>query len=141
MANLASDVRRGTTMTRAISTDTVLGKAIATLVAALMLAMAAGSAWAHHGWHEYDADKRATITGTIRELHFVNPHVTLVLETPDKTWTVMLAAPTRLQDRGITEDMLAVGRSVTIEGLPHKTEDNHFRAERMILGGKTIELR
>jgi hypothetical protein len=128
-------------MTHALSIETILGKAIVTLIAALMLVAAAGSASAHHGWSEYDANKRATITGTIRELHFGNPHVTIVLETPDKTWNVMLASPARLQSRGVMEQMLATGQSVTIEGLPHKTKENEFRAERMILGGTTIELR
>jgi hypothetical protein len=128
-------------MTRAISIDTTFGRVIVTLVAALMLVIAARSAMAHHGWSEYDADKRATITGTISELHFGNPHVTIVLKTEDKVWNVMLAAPSRLMSRGCTAEMLAVGRAVTVEGLPHKTKEDEFRAERMTLDGKTIELR
>jgi Family of unknown function (DUF6152) len=130
-----------TNMTRAISIDTTLGRAIVTLTAALMLVIAAGAAMAHHGWSEYDAAKRTTIRGTISELHFGNPHVTIVVKTEDKLWNVMLAAPSRLKSRGCTAEMLAVGHDVTIEGLPHKTEDHEFRAERMILGGTTIELR
>jgi len=128
-------------MTRALSIDTALGRAIVTLIAALMLVIVAGSASAHHGWSEYDTDKRATITGTIRELRFGNPHVTIMLETADKTWNVMLASPARLRSRGVIADMLAVGQSVDIEGLPHKTKENDFRAERMTLGGTTVELR
>jgi Family of unknown function (DUF6152) len=64
-------------MARTISIEPILGRAIVTLIAALMLVIASGSARAHHGWSEYDAAKRATITGTIDELHFANPHVTL----------------------------------------------------------------
>jgi uncharacterized protein DUF6152 len=128
-------------MTRAVSIDTSFSRAIVILIAALMLVVAARSATAHHGWSEYDADKRATITGTISELHFGNPHVTIVLKTEDKVWNVMLAAPSRLISRGCTEQMLAVGRGVTVEGLPHKTKEDEFRAERMTLDGKTIELR
>lgn len=125
-------------MTRIVSIDTMLGRAI---VAALMLVIAAGSAMAHHGWAEYDAEKRATITGTISELHFGNPHVTIVLRTDDSVWNVMLTAPSRLKNRGCTAEMLAVGQSVTVEGLPHKTQEHEFRAERMTLNGTTIELR
>jgi hypothetical protein len=116
-------------------------RAAITLLASLVLVAGAGTAWAHHGWSEYDAGKRATLAGTIRELHFGNPHATIVLETSDKTWNVMLDSPARLQNRGVTADMLSVGQSVTIEGLPHKTKDGEFRAERLMLGGKTIELR
>lgn len=128
-------------MTRSVSIDIVAGRAMVVLVAALMLVIAAGSAMAHHGWAEYDAEKRATITGTISELHFGNPHVTIVLQTDDGVWNVMLAAPSRLKNRGCTAEMLAVGQSVTIEGLPHKTKEHEFRAERMTLDGTTIELR
>jgi hypothetical protein len=128
-------------MIRTLSTHTVLGRTIVTLIAGLMLMIAAGSASAHHGWSEYDTDKRATITATIRELHFGNPHVTIVLQASDKSWNVMLASPARLQSRGVTAEMLAAGQSLTIEGLPHKTKDNEFRAERMTLGGTAVELR
>jgi len=128
-------------MTRAMSIEAILARAIVTLVAALMLAITAGSAMAHHGWSEYDAAKRATVTGTISELHFGNPHVTIVVKSDDTLWNVMLAAPSRLKSRGCTAEMLSVGQQITIEGLPHKTQDHEFRAERIILGGKTIELR
>lgn len=128
-------------MTRAISIHTILGRVIVTTISALMLVVAAGGAMAHHGWSEYDVDKRMTITGAISELHFGNPHVTIVVKTEDKVWNVMLAAPLRLKSRGCSAEMLAVGQEVTIEGMPHKVEGNEFRAERMILVGKTIELR
>jgi uncharacterized protein DUF6152 len=128
-------------MPRLRSKDTLIAQAILALVAILLLVAAAGSAWAHHGWSEYDANKRATLTGTVRELHFGNPHVTLLLETPDKVWNVMLASPARLKSRGVTEGMLATGKEITVEGLPHKTKQDEFRAERMTLGGMTVELR
>ena len=128
-------------MPRLRSKDTLIAQAILALVAILLLVAAAGSAWAHHGWSEYDANKRATLTGTVRELHFGNPHVTLLLETPDKVWNVMLASPARLKSRGVTEGMLATGKEITVEGLPHKTKQDEFRAERMTVGGMTVELR
>jgi hypothetical protein len=37
--------------------------------------------------------------------------------------------------------MLATGKEITVEGLPHKTKQDEFRAERMTLGGMTVELR
>ena len=52
-------------MTRAIVIDLCFVRAIVTLITALMLAILASRAEAHHGWAEYDASKRATLTGTI----------------------------------------------------------------------------
>ncbi len=128
-------------MAGTMSTRMPLGRAIPSLLAALMLIVTAGSAGAHHGWSEYDSARRATMSGTISELHFGNPHVTIVLESNGELWNVMLASPSRLESRGCTAEMLAVGQAVTIEGLPHKSKEHAFRAERMVLGGKTIELR
>jgi len=128
-------------MTQTIANAALSRRAFIGLAGSLTLAMAAGRAWAHHGWSEYDASKRATLAGTIRDLHFSNPHATLVLEAGGKMWSVMLDSPARLQNRGVTAAMLAVGRSITIEGLPHKTRENEFRAERIVLDGKSIELR
>ncbi len=134
-------MKKSSSMARTISIESTLGQAIVTLVAALMLVIAAGSAMAHHGWSEYDAAKRATMTGAISELHFGNPHVTIVVKSGDTLWNVMLAAPSRLKSRGCSAEMLSVGQEITIEVLPHKTRDHEFRAERISIGGKTIELR
>ena len=128
-------------MIRATAIDPRFVRALVTLIAALMLAILAGRAEAHHGWAEYDASKRATLTGTIDELHFGNPHVTIVLNVAGTNWNVMLASPSRLDSRGCTAEMLAVGATVTIEGLPHKRHADAFRAERIIVHGMTIELR
>ena len=128
-------------MTRMISTCIALRKAVFALVLGFLMTMMAQSAWAHHGWSDYDESKRATLTGTIRELHFGNPHASIVLETPTETWYVMLDSPLRLQNRAVTEEMLSVGKSITLEGVPHKSKKGAFRAERLMIGGKTIELR
>jgi hypothetical protein len=37
--------------------------------------------------------------------------------------------------------MLAIGRSITMQGLPHKARENEFRAERIVPDGTSIELR
>jgi hypothetical protein len=42
------------------------------------------------------------MTGTIKELHFGNPHVTIVMKSDGELWNVMLAAPSRLKSRGCT---------------------------------------
>jgi len=128
-------------MACAISIDIGSTRAIITLIAALMLAILVAPAKAHHGWSDYDASKRATISGTVSELHFGNPHVTIIISADGKSWNVMLAAPSRLQSRGCTAEMLAVGRAVTIEVLPHRTHAGDFRAERLTVDGMTVELR
>jgi Family of unknown function (DUF6152) len=111
------------------------------LAGLLSLGVLSTGALAHHGWGGYDATQNLTLTGTIREATYSNPHGTLQLETPEKTWLVILSPPLRMQNRGLTADMLAVGAMATVEGYPHKTNPIEMRAERITIDGRTTELR
>jgi len=64
-------------------------------------ALAALPAFAHHGWSEYDSTKPLTLTGTILESGYEHPHGHVRLETPRKTWMVILAPPSRMDNRGL----------------------------------------
>jgi len=95
---------------------------------------------AHHGWSGYET-QISKMSGVIEESSYSNPHGSLRLKTPDKTWVVVLAPPSRMSNRGLTQDMLKVGTTVSVEGYVHKTDPNEMRAERISVAGKTIELR
>jgi Family of unknown function (DUF6152) len=100
-----------------------------------------GSALAHHGWSGYDSERPMTLTGVIRESGYENPHGYIVLEGEARTWHVVLAPPTRMQSRGLPRDALAEGAEATVEGYPHRTTPDELRAERITVGGRTVELR
>lgn len=53
----------------------------------------------------------------------------------------MLALPSRMTNRGLTPEMIKVGAHVSVEGYQHKTDAEEMRAERIIVDGKTVELR
>lgn len=104
--------------------------------------LAAGGALAHHGWSGYDSDRAMTLTGTIREAGYENPHGYVKLETEEgKTWHVVLAPPARMRNRGLPREALAPGAEATVEGYPHRTEPDELRAERITLDERTVELR
>jgi hypothetical protein len=44
-------------------------------------------------------------------------------------------------NRGLPAEALKVGMTVTVEGYPHKTEAEELRAERIMVEGKSVELR
>jgi Family of unknown function (DUF6152) len=106
----------------------------------VVLAVVAGAA-AHHGWSGYDASQVLTLTGTIKEFGYEHPHGSVRLETPGKTWVVVLAPPSRMENRGLKREMLAPGTSATVVGYPNRTEPDEMRAERITIAGKTTELR
>lgn len=114
----------------------------AILTAVLATTLCAGwPASAHHGWSEYDSSKALKLTGTVRESGYEHPHGHIRLETPGKTWTVVLAPPSRMERRGLPAASIKPGAQVTVAGYPNRTKLDEMRAERITAGGKTVELR
>ena len=95
----------------------------------------------HHGWSSYDQTKTLNFTGKILEMGYESPHGMIKLEVKKKTWTVVLAPPSRMESRGLTQDMLKVGETATVVGYPHLKVKDEMRAERITIGDKTTELR
>jgi hypothetical protein len=113
-------------------------------VAVLVGCISTGLAFAHHGWSSYDADKTLTLTGTLRESSYSNPHGMTRLQVDGKdgkNWLVILAPPSRMSARGLTQEMLKDGTTATVVGYPHREKADELRAERITINGKTIELR
>jgi hypothetical protein len=108
---------------------------------AVALGLAAAVTQAHHGWSEYDNSRALNLTGVIRESGYEHPHGHVRLETPGKTWLVILAPPSRMQSRGLPPDALKPGRQATVVGYPNRSKPEEMRAERIITDGKTVELR
>lgn len=100
-----------------------------------------GLAWAHHGWSEYDSSKALKLTGKVLASGYEHPHGHVRLETPGKTWNVVLAPPSRMQRRGLEKDALKPGAAVTVEGYPNRSKGDEMRAERISVNGKSVELR
>jgi hypothetical protein len=105
------------------------------------LALMPAAAPAHHGWSGYDATRVLNLTGTVRDAGYEHPHGYVRLETPDKTWLVVLAPPSRMENRGLLREMLKPGTQATVVGYPNRADPGEMRAERITIGDKTTELR
>jgi hypothetical protein len=112
----------------------VLGTAAAFSMALSVVAVA------HHGWSGYETEIRK-VSGVIDQSSYSNPHGSIRLKAADKTWVVVLAPPSRMGNRGLTEEMLKAGTTVSVDGYQHMSDKNEMRAERISIDGKTIELR
>ena len=106
-----------------------------TLIAAAM------PAFAHHGWSEYDNSKVLQLTGTVAESGYEHPHGYIRLVTPGKTWHAVLAPPSRMNARGLPPEAIKKGSTVSVVGYANRNKPDEMRAERIIAGGKTVELR
>lgn len=103
--------------------------------------LAAAAAHAHHGWSEYDSGNLINATGVIMESGYVHPHGHIKLEVPGRTWLVVLAPPSRMENRGLPAADIKAGATVTVVGYANRNKPEELRAERIIVNGKTTELR
>jgi hypothetical protein len=101
----------------------------------------AGTALAHHGWTGYDSNKTLTLTGVITQSEYINPHGMIRFQDSGKNWVAVLAPVSRMNSRGLSQEMLKVGTTVTVVGYPHLEKTEEMRAERITVAGKTVELR
>jgi hypothetical protein len=108
---------------------------------ALLAMFIAAQAVAHHGWSEYDATQPLKLSGTIENFGYEHPHGFVRLKTADKTWTVVLAPPTRMENRGLSKEMLDAGNRATVQGYPNRNKPDELRAEQITIDEKTTKLR
>lgn len=107
----------------------------------LLALVVATQAFAHHGWNEYDSSKPLELTGVIEESGYEHPHGFVRLKTADKVWTVVLAPPTRMENRGLSREMLANGKKASVQGYPNRNKPEELRAEHITVDQKTVPLR
>src|SRR5581483_5164624 len=58
---------------------------VVSLVALGALLLLSGPAFAHHGSAAYDMSKTITVTGTVTEFQYINPHVLITMDVKNPT--------------------------------------------------------
>ena len=97
-------------------------------------------AFAHHGWG-WATDEEFEITGKITNVRLGNPHGEVTLDVKGEKWLVEVGQPWRNERAGLTEDLLSVGRSITVHGhRSAKPSELLVKAERVIIDGKSYNL-
>ena len=82
-------------------------------------------AWAHHSHANYSETEWAFLEGTVREIHWMNPHSWIYLEVVDadgatKAWALEGASVTTLRRDGWTQDSVEVGDTLSLRCHPLK---------------------
>ena len=106
----------------------------------LAMALVPLAAAAHHGW-AWAEDEEFTLTGVIRGVRLGNPHGELDVEAADGMWVAEIGQPFRNEAAGLTDELLAIGTDVTLEG--HRSRDPEeklMKAERVIIAGTMYNL-
>ncbi len=98
-------------------------KTIGTVVATALLAAVATQAVAHHSGAMFDEKKEVTVSGTVKEFQYTNPHSWLLVDVKGKdgkvtTWGFEAEGPSSLTRAGIRKSDFAPGTPITITGHP-----------------------
>lgn len=107
----------------------------------VLMALVPAVAFAHHGWSSYDAGKTLTLKAPLKDVNWGNPHGSAKVTWEKADWDVVLAPVSRMEARGLSQDMISKGQTVTLVGYPRTDGTKEMRIERVIVGDKTVELR
>jgi hypothetical protein len=121
-------------------------KVIVNLTCLVALLVFSVSAFAHHGAAAYDTDKSMTLTGTVTDFQFINPHVLISMNVKDPStgkmqeWKGELTSPNRLSRAGWTRSTIKPGDQVTLVGSPAKSGVTTMWIRKVMKNGQEVSL-
>jgi hypothetical protein len=104
-----------------------------------------GPAFAHHGAAAYEMSKTVSVTGTVTDFQFVNPHVLIAMDVKDASgkvekWHGELTSPNHLSRAGWTKSTLKPGDQVTLIGGPAKSGSPTMWIRKIMKDGEEVSL-
>ncbi len=92
---------------------------------ALAISAAAIPAYAHHSYAMFDASKKLTLEGTIKEFQWTNPHSWILMMAPNEAgvmeqWAIELGSPSGLARQGWVPKTIVPGDKVMMTMHPLK---------------------
>ncbi len=109
------------------------------------IALCASTVTAHHSVAAgFDMDAPVTLTGTIREMEWINPHSRMFFEVETEngevqSWTAWFGSANNLYRSGWRSTDLPVGETVTVSGFPARDGSNElYGGETKLPDGRTL---
>ncbi len=77
-------------------------------------------AWVHHSGAMFDREKQTTITGTVTEFNWTNPHASFRVDVPNtdgkvESWAIEMNSPNNLVHIGWKRTTIKSGDKVTVK--------------------------
>jgi hypothetical protein len=118
-------------------------KLLAVLAAGVILLLVSGPLFAHHGGVQYDTKHAVTVTGTVTEFMFTNPHVQIHFDVKDESgnaekWVAETASPQRLFSFGWNAKTLKAGDKITVTGAQLKDGQKIVSVIKLVGGNAPV---
>ena len=96
------------------------------VIAVLAIAASSLPLEAHHSFSMFDHEKKITVSGTLKEFEWTNPHCWLHIAAPDPAtgkiveWAFEMGSIGQIAQQGWKIDSVKAGDKVTVEAYPLK---------------------
>ena len=117
------------------------------LLLALLATVVALPALAHHGQAAYDRSARLTLTGTVTEFRFINPHAQIAFDVVTDSgevqhWMGAVTAPNKLARAGWTKSTLEPGDEIELSGYRGWNDAQAMHVNQIVTGdGRALQMR
>ena len=96
-----------------------------------VMLLAGAWAYAHHGFGAFDRTKPVSLTGIVKKVEWINPHVIVYVDVKAdgekvETWAIQTAPPNLLVRSGVPRDELVPGAVFTVTGYPPRADLTEF---------------
>ena len=120
-------------------------KHLTALLAAGVLVLGSGVAFAHHPFAaEYDVNKPAEVEGKVTKVNWANPHASITVEAKNASgkleqYQVELGSPQALAQKGLKKGSVRVGQTVTVTGWYGRDTQSRINARALTVNGKEFD--
>jgi hypothetical protein len=116
----------------------------AILCVAVLSVLVSNGAAAHHSFAMFDNQKETTLTGTIKELQWTNPHIWIQVLVGDPAgkvveWSIEGGSPNNLARKGWSRTSIKAGDKVSIVIHPLKNGENGGSLMKVTVNGTTLD--
>lgn len=113
---------------------------VSLIVACASQCLLSASAFAHHAFTaQYDSAQRATLTGVVTKIEWLNPHAYFYIDVTDEhsgeisSWACELTSPVGLMRRGWTRNSMKIGDEVVVDGILARDGSTTLNAQSVTL--------
>src|SRR5262245_24799131 len=115
------------------------------LSAVVLSALFTSLASAHHSFAMFDNQQEKTLTGTVKELQWTNPHIWIQMLVDDPAtgaaveWSIEGASPNNLARKGWSRTSIKAGDKVVIVIHPLKNGDHGGSLVKVTVNGQQLD--